>query len=388
MCNAWNHPLGCCCGFDGRLGWGWGAGSGSADAIPYSFGYHTQMLSISKEFGYSITFPTQCRYCKEPIFLYANPNGAFVIFDKLGSPWPKHDCWGVVRFGRDYWVRDSEFRKEYRFPIPMFLDYDKMLKESDIWGVVVKSCPESIGNEYELYDGYKILTVWSNAQLRMGRCYRGRVRNNGDRYEFVDSIDLDTGDALGPKTARAKERAVTRSYDTLIWELETDLARLPMRRDSGRNFIGSAVDALSAGQPLIAALMLVASLQFAEDTLPPSIRSEHVMHVLRLLEEMGLEILVLVFEAKLRRSIPGKTKTAVSDRLSSMISSARLKLRHESESKIIQDFVVQWKSALSCAEELTRIHRVSLLTVKPELIQQLKELCRSQSPTYKKDFFR
>lgn len=40
----------------------------------------------------AITFPTRCKICRRKVFYYSNDCGSRVFFDKLGPPWPKHDC--------------------------------------------------------------------------------------------------------------------------------------------------------------------------------------------------------------------------------------------------------------------------------------------------------
>jgi hypothetical protein len=40
----------------------------------------------------SRTFPLPCRYCAKPIFLFTCNCGSVVLFEELGTPWPKHLC--------------------------------------------------------------------------------------------------------------------------------------------------------------------------------------------------------------------------------------------------------------------------------------------------------
>ncbi len=41
----------------------------------------------------STTFSTECWWCNENVYFHRNPNGGCVLFDSLGPPWPKHQCW-------------------------------------------------------------------------------------------------------------------------------------------------------------------------------------------------------------------------------------------------------------------------------------------------------
>jgi len=48
-----------------------------------------------KVLGYPLTYETKCFTdggCGAPVFARTNGTGDFVLFDKLGWPWPVHDC--------------------------------------------------------------------------------------------------------------------------------------------------------------------------------------------------------------------------------------------------------------------------------------------------------
>ena len=40
--------------------------------------------------------PMRCRTCRTKIFWFSCEHGSSVLFDALGSPWPRHDCDGRV----------------------------------------------------------------------------------------------------------------------------------------------------------------------------------------------------------------------------------------------------------------------------------------------------
>jgi hypothetical protein len=87
MCNAWNHPADCTCGFggEGHLG---GPLSGFSGGI---FG-GAKIPSILSGLT-SFTIPNaRCPVCLAPCFYYRNAFGSSVFFDELGPPWPKHPC--------------------------------------------------------------------------------------------------------------------------------------------------------------------------------------------------------------------------------------------------------------------------------------------------------
>ena len=40
------------------------------------------------------TFPFNCMYCGSEVFFFSCDHGSRVLFDSLGSPWPRHQCGG------------------------------------------------------------------------------------------------------------------------------------------------------------------------------------------------------------------------------------------------------------------------------------------------------
>ena len=106
MCNAWNHPIGCTCGWggDGHMGggrgcdvWnhpirctcGWGGDRhmGGGGATPPSPASGTSWKYRDDDF----CSPTSCPSCGASVY-FVRHNGGSVWFDDLGHPWPKHAC--------------------------------------------------------------------------------------------------------------------------------------------------------------------------------------------------------------------------------------------------------------------------------------------------------
>jgi hypothetical protein len=112
MCNASNHSPDCTCGWggDGHLGSGGGGGGYGGGGTPFLSGT-AQISHLAREYGQSISFPTNCRYCGQEVYAYSNEFGSFVLFDELGWPWPKHDCHLAPAHVRQQAARDdySEF---------------------------------------------------------------------------------------------------------------------------------------------------------------------------------------------------------------------------------------------------------------------------------------
>src|SRR5262245_18947817 len=85
MCNAWNHPPGCTCGWggEGHLGGNYSGGSSSTVFFPVGDHYSWREPDF--------THPTRCPECGADVF-FIRHNGGSVWVDELGWPWPKHAC--------------------------------------------------------------------------------------------------------------------------------------------------------------------------------------------------------------------------------------------------------------------------------------------------------
>lgn len=81
VCNAWNHPAGCGCGFGGDTGGGWAP----APPVPNWWNF--------RQPGERLTRPTTCWWCGEEVFFHRDENGGCALFDELGAPWQVHGCW-------------------------------------------------------------------------------------------------------------------------------------------------------------------------------------------------------------------------------------------------------------------------------------------------------
>jgi len=85
MCNAWNHPPNCTCGWGGEGHLGIRTGGSAHSALA---GFARLGASLG-----SFTNPNaHCPVCGADVFFYASPDGGRVFFDELGPPWPKHPC--------------------------------------------------------------------------------------------------------------------------------------------------------------------------------------------------------------------------------------------------------------------------------------------------------
>lgn len=93
MCNAWNHPPGCNCGWGGEGSLGSTGGWANSHKypkfvpIPEKQGGLTSYKCKSNDF----CRPTTCQYCGSKVY-FIRHNGGTVWLDELGWPWPKHEC--------------------------------------------------------------------------------------------------------------------------------------------------------------------------------------------------------------------------------------------------------------------------------------------------------
>lgn len=85
MCNAYNHPPGCTCG------WG-GEGHAGTSYGGWSYTRPSHWAGVTREWREpDFTRPTKCPICKKDVF-FIRHNGGCVWVDELGWPWPKHPC--------------------------------------------------------------------------------------------------------------------------------------------------------------------------------------------------------------------------------------------------------------------------------------------------------
>jgi len=88
MCNAWNHPTGCTCGWGGEGHFGRKRHPDDAHAVS-SYWWVPPITQTRESYVNPNAF---CPKCDASVFFYQSPNGGRVFFDELGPPWPKHPC--------------------------------------------------------------------------------------------------------------------------------------------------------------------------------------------------------------------------------------------------------------------------------------------------------
>jgi hypothetical protein len=93
MCNAYNHPIDCPCGFGGDTG-GRGAREQACLGIvgtlePVSAGWAADSRGTVESY---VNPNAHCPVCDAVVFYYRSQFDGRVYFDRLGWPWPKHGC--------------------------------------------------------------------------------------------------------------------------------------------------------------------------------------------------------------------------------------------------------------------------------------------------------
>lgn len=193
MCNAWNHGHGCNCG------WGGGSGSGGAHgSVTGYWGKWARPASIREyatQLGHSLTVPVTCRTCGQFIYLYASPDGGFVIFDDLGPPWPKHSCYASGSVSEDSVGYSWKSKRGFDFPVPDSAEYYRANNGTLITGIVVRVGREGIRLRSGIYwdavilFGPLLLRAQATQRLRVGMCVRGTIVYVHDVGTVLDEMD-------------------------------------------------------------------------------------------------------------------------------------------------------------------------------------------------------
>lgn len=105
-CNASTHPPWCNCGFGGYQGY---TPDNSSSVNSFARFDSNDAYCINRNnVGQSFTTFVKCRNCLQYIYLYKSPYGSWVLFDQLGSPWPKHSCLQVSEHANEiYEISDT-----------------------------------------------------------------------------------------------------------------------------------------------------------------------------------------------------------------------------------------------------------------------------------------
>jgi hypothetical protein len=185
MCNAFNHPHRCRCGFggEGHLGRSGAhamrsrheSGHSGAGRRRWTSG---SMSQLAVELGRSLLFPVRCRYCGVQIFLFADPDGGFAVFNQVGKPWPKHSCGGRFHAPSSYYDPETPCFAQYELPVPSDTSFAPYNPGKVLIGTVVHIAREDIPRAGKLfrvvlYDGRALFSILSTKKFRIGVVIRG-----------------------------------------------------------------------------------------------------------------------------------------------------------------------------------------------------------------------
>lgn len=126
MCNAWNHPPGCTCGWGGEGHAGrspGGTGRAFGDildrGVPRTTADHATYWYAPPSIRESYCVPNaHCPVCGATVFFYQSTSGGRVFFDELGPPWPKHPC--TDNSVRRYYEQDVRPNRTQTAPVRRF----------------------------------------------------------------------------------------------------------------------------------------------------------------------------------------------------------------------------------------------------------------------------
>lgn len=104
MCNAYNHRLGCDCGWGGSNHGGNGSGN-FRNLLSFQSTDIVSQASVSSKYDDEAkTFLTPCPWCDVSVYYHTNGYGDSVYFDSLGYPWQVHECF------KNYWESEKSTR--------------------------------------------------------------------------------------------------------------------------------------------------------------------------------------------------------------------------------------------------------------------------------------
>ncbi len=141
------------------------------------------MRELALRLGHSLLFPTLCRHCSKPIWLFANPDGGFAIFDEPGKPWPKHMC-GLIE------ATTSEYRSEHTFgtrrvlPVPTSSTEGVLSDQQRVQGTVVATQ----GDRAEIFDGKSRYWAKPSIEVRVGQAVKGFICYENGVPHFILSV--------------------------------------------------------------------------------------------------------------------------------------------------------------------------------------------------------
>jgi len=333
------------------------------------------MRDLAIELGYSIVFPTICRYCGQEIYLFASPDGGFAIFDDLGIPWPKHECWGVEADTPDYTSLSLEYSSNYRLPVPSDAPMAEKLGKSVKAVVVLKRIPSetAFAAEYHLYDGTQLISLWSEVDLEVGKFIEGNIEFRSGQPILKNPKNCLPGEVTTPIRSLPKGKlSATKALDVAnIWDLQFDAHYMKKLDVSAGELLESALDALLSGYPLVAALVLTELVHLNSNSVSKEMKARHLQTLLGLFQELNLYSVFPKLATSLSRGTHEALDETTRRRLSHLAKLGGFKSKTDSRRYGLKDFSRQWKKEEKYAMEVQRKTGLQLINMALKLRSKL-----------------
>ncbi len=242
------------------------------------------MSELAAELGYSVLFPTDCRYCGQRIYLFASPEGGFAIFDEIGIPWPKHQCWGVRSNSRDY-RGNKVYSDKYRVPIERELQAIRTRGRGLFIGFCVDQVIRLSLPAYLLWDGRGLLRVVSKEKLEKGRLYQGNLNQDGEFCWLVQPELIEYSAVSATQNAGVE----TDWEVNEVWYLQQDAAAMLSFEQEIRHHLLASIDAIVSENEIIAATILYTLSKIPSFSLTAQRRSFYRELGVQLFESYGFK---------------------------------------------------------------------------------------------------
>jgi hypothetical protein len=371
MCNAYNHSTYCTCGFggEGHLGNAWGRNVTEISSVrealartPVLFSYGRSMKDLSAELGHSVVFPVYCRYCGEPIWLFADPSGGFAIFDALGNEWPKHQCVGVDQATSDYAVRDTLFSRSSKLPVPASAKLQ--INVPICTEVVVTEACRMVGGAWEItvFDGRSVYRALSAREYLVGNAFYASIVVRDGHSVLVDDVTADLDAQSVP--ASAVSPFAGSIFDILglsaAFELQFDYVAVCQSDPDASALLVGALDSLSAGKVVTATISLLRLVLSERNSLPTAVKARHIKLLLNLVEQLQLHALVPEISHRLSTGTRRKLDRSTTEQFDQMVRLGGLKRTLESPSHWLDVASCRWRSEAAFAAQFAGIDFKSL----------------------------
>ncbi len=303
-------------------GHGWGSEYNTTiNSTKYYYSYHSSMRNLAIELGYSIIFPVHCSYCGQLIYLFADRNGGFVIFDELSPIWQKHECWGVYHNTDRYVVTNLICSKNYRFPVPENVTMKQVSQISTISGTLIsKDSKDTSDCNALIYDGSSLSSIKAVSDIKVGQYLIGDVEWDG-AVSVLKSFEILTPDVIRPINVLCNDESLPTDIAGIsssdIWRLQVDAELLKEAFAKGSKLLRLSLDAYLNGHIFTGMCLLATLIKTQSDFLPTTLKANHVNLLFLSLKKMRLEpwshIVFSWLSKKTQREVKGQTKKIVDD---------------------------------------------------------------------------